>query len=601
MIESILTEAARTDFDFRPYANPGDPLISLFQEWIPYYRLKFAIAKVLQPKAILEIGVRFGYSANAFLQAAPAAEFLGVDLDCDRFGGQQGALDWARKITSEFKAEFLVADTQAMDRFPGGIYDLIHVDGQQDGGGTFHDLRRAVEQTRWILLDGYFWTQDNFLNANDFLVKYKDVIRYSIAIPGYAGELLIRVSDEHLQSMARTPAGARDASSAIRDFYSSDYYLKDCGGYVGFRESGGKQITDNRLLSMLALASLTPGSAVLELGCGRGEMAYQLAVRGSEVTAVDYATASIELAQKCFEAESEELRSRVRFICADAAKMEFDRKFDTVIAGDLIEHLSPTEVEQLYAMAARHLEPEGMFIIHTFPNLWFYKRGQARLRRAAARIGAFLPAEPRTRYELLMHINEQSPAVLRRTLLKAFEHVYVWVGSPEEPARYLGRKCKISELTGASDVYALASHSPIDLSGVRQRLTPTRLPSEEYGKVSFSSDGWPISAKPGSSFQVSVMVTNNSGSPVTSMPPNPVNFSYHWVESETNKMAVFDGLRTPIPGALLPGTTSRVVVTVRAPAETGAYKLLVTLVQEGRAWFNDVAESAVAIEEISIE
>ena len=99
---------------------------------MPYYRLKFAIAKTLQPKSILEVGVRFGYSARAFLEASPAANLLGIDLDCNLYGGQKGALEWARQITAAYDAEFVTADTQQMKRLPGSIYDLIHVDGQQD-------------------------------------------------------------------------------------------------------------------------------------------------------------------------------------------------------------------------------------------------------------------------------------------------------------------------------------------------------------------------------------------------------------------------------------------------------------------------------------
>src|ERR1700720_87566 len=148
MVEAILTELSKSSFDFRKFANPYDPLSELFEEWVPYYRLKFCIAKVLQPKSILEVGVRYGYSARTFLEASPSAKFVGVDLNCDSFGGETGALAWARKITAQYDVRYIVADSQQMKRFPDGIYDLIHVDGQQDGLGTFHDLRRAVSQGR---------------------------------------------------------------------------------------------------------------------------------------------------------------------------------------------------------------------------------------------------------------------------------------------------------------------------------------------------------------------------------------------------------------------------------------------------------------------
>ena len=240
LIESIRHEADATSFDYRDFACPDDPLSQLFQEWVAYYRLKFAIARVLQPKSILEVGVRYGYSAISFLHGSPSAKYLGIDADRESFGGNPGALNWARQITERYDAGFSAADTQTMKRFPGGQYDLIHIDGQQDGLGTFHDLRRAISQGRWVLLDGYFWTSQNFVNANDFLIKYKDVIRYAIAIPGYAGELLIRSSEQYLQALASTSSASAAESGEIVQFYDENYYLRDCGGYRQFNRSKGR-------------------------------------------------------------------------------------------------------------------------------------------------------------------------------------------------------------------------------------------------------------------------------------------------------------------------------------------------------------------------
>ncbi|HEY9813196.1 MAG TPA: methyltransferase, partial [Candidatus Sericytochromatia bacterium] len=67
MFESIIQQAKITDYDFRQTANPEDRLVHLFSEWLDYYKLKWSIARVLKPASILEIGVRFGYSAAAFL------------------------------------------------------------------------------------------------------------------------------------------------------------------------------------------------------------------------------------------------------------------------------------------------------------------------------------------------------------------------------------------------------------------------------------------------------------------------------------------------------------------------------------------------------
>lgn len=91
------------------------------------------------------------------MDAAPAA-YLGINNDSDTFGGMRGAINWARRITPESRARFLLADSQNMPQFPGDAYDLIHIDGQQDDMGWSGDLRKAIRQGRHILVDGYFWT-----------------------------------------------------------------------------------------------------------------------------------------------------------------------------------------------------------------------------------------------------------------------------------------------------------------------------------------------------------------------------------------------------------------------------------------------------------
>ena len=165
MFDEILRTAQTCAYDFRRTACPKDPLRHLFKVWVPYYQTKWAIVRVLQPKTILEVGVRFGYSALAFLKACPRARYLGIDLDVDRFGGCRGAIGWARQMTWRYRADFVIADSQRMESFFGGYYSLIHLDGQQDERGITHDLTLALRQGEYVLVDGYFWNRETFFNA----------------------------------------------------------------------------------------------------------------------------------------------------------------------------------------------------------------------------------------------------------------------------------------------------------------------------------------------------------------------------------------------------------------------------------------------------
>src|SRR5205823_713008 len=163
----------------------------------------------------------------------------------------------------------------------------------------------------------------------------------------------------------------------------------------------------------------------------------------------------------------------------------------------LIEHLSEEEVAGLVGAVAEHLDGDGVFLVHTFPNLWYYKNYYPRLRAAAAKLGSYMPAEPRSRYELLMHINEQSPALLRRALARSFRHVKVWTGDAQAPGENLLRQCSVSELITAPDVYALASQSPLDLARAKRLLTQRELPPGSHTRIILSVAQWPERVKAG--------------------------------------------------------------------------------------------------------
>jgi hypothetical protein len=237
MIDLILNFHSMSSYDFRDKANPGDPLRHLFDEWVDYYKVKWSIAKAINPKRILEIGVRYGYSGRAFLDACPDAEFVGLDADIDAFGGTQGALSWAEENlkSSGFSVDLRSIDTQSLKKFPGGYYDLIHIDGQQDGNGTYRDLDLAVAQGRYILIDGYQWSRENFLSVNEWLWLNKAAVHSVLIIPGYAGELLIRTNLD-VADMSKVGSVSSDSLSTA---YTKNYYLNDCGGFAEWRQGRG--------------------------------------------------------------------------------------------------------------------------------------------------------------------------------------------------------------------------------------------------------------------------------------------------------------------------------------------------------------------------
>jgi SAM-dependent methyltransferase len=582
-VEGTIAEAAHSPYDFRRSACPADPLQHLFSEWVPYYRLKWAIARALQPATILEIGVRFGYSALAFLDACPSASYFGIDADCEAYGGSRGAINWAKERARGSKAEFLIADSQKMSSFPGGSYDLIHIDGQQDGKGTLHDLDLALGQGRYILVDGYFWTRENFLAASEFVYRYRDLIEYCVVIPGYAGELLIKPRSQ------QGPAAGCNSSEDVRPAYIEDYYLRDCGGFDSAKRTGGVRIEDPRLAAVATIAATAKVGRALDLGCGRGEVSVFLAGLGHDVLAVDYSSEAIALSTRTRSLVGS-LASRIELRCQDVNETPLSGHYDVAVASDLIEHMAPEELDRLYARVADHLHPKGLFVVHTFPNAWFYRYEYPRRLRIAQSVGAYLPSEPRSRWELLMHINEQRPQVLRRQISRYFPHVKLWFTghSLASPVENLLRGFRIPELRAAGDLFAVASHSELDVARLIEAFTTEPIPFTAAIELRMGVAGAPSRVLTGESFSVVVRIDNPTDFNLKSHGQFPVHLSYHWLEASGRTCVVFEGVRSCIP--FLPRHGTRIsCMSVTAPEQPGNYILQATLVQERVAWYCDMA------------
>ncbi len=127
-----------------------------------------------------------------------------------------------------------------MEEFPGDPYDLIHIDGQQDGKGSIRDLTKALPKARHILFDGYFWTRTNFQHVSEFLYCHRDVIESCVILPGYAGELLI-TPRQVARRAGHSPAMSFDPPHA------ASYYLQDCGGFEEYKRDKGLSLGDWRL------------------------------------------------------------------------------------------------------------------------------------------------------------------------------------------------------------------------------------------------------------------------------------------------------------------------------------------------------------------
>lgn len=213
--------------------------------------------------------------------------------------------------------------------------------------------------------------------------------------------------------------------------YTKEYFLDLAGGGSLFLETNGSKL-DPRTERLLDFIPLNGNTHILDVGCGRGELLKTFCKRQcSLVAGIDYAEASIEIASQLLQPEIANHYCMLQK--ASATNLPYcGNLFDFVTMADVVEHLYHEQLAQCLTESYRVLKTSGTLLIHTFPNRLCWDYGYPILRRitnvfrksAADR----LPENPRTDYDPILHVNEQTPGRLRRSLLNAgFKTVHVWV------------------------------------------------------------------------------------------------------------------------------------------------------------------------------
>ncbi len=118
----------------------------------------------------------------------------------------------------------------------------------------------------------------------------------------------------------------------------------------------------------LFAARLSRGKRVVDIGCGAGYGAAELARSAASVIGIDNSCEAIRYATAHYPA------ANVRFLCGSGTALPLpDASVDLVVAFEMIEHLP--DWRRLLAEARRVLAPGGEFIVST-PNKLFYEESR---------------------------------------------------------------------------------------------------------------------------------------------------------------------------------------------------------------------------------
>jgi 2-polyprenyl-6-hydroxyphenyl methylase / 3-demethylubiquinone-9 3-methyltransferase len=98
---------------------------------------------------------------------------------------------------------------------------------------------------------------------------------------------------------------------------------------------------------------------ILDIGCGAGFLANELALQGHTVTGLDASEPTLQVARR------HDSTGSVEYCLGDACRMEFgDAVFDAVCAMDFLEHVEKPDI--IVREVSRVLKPGGLFFFYTF-------------------------------------------------------------------------------------------------------------------------------------------------------------------------------------------------------------------------------------------
>lgn len=130
----------------------------------------------------------------------------------------------------------------------------------------------------------------------------------------------------------------------------------------GMPEFYNRMIHHCQRLALEPWIGITPGTRVLDVGCGVGRWSSLLAARGAVVTGMDLSPTMIAEANR--RAAENGVADRCRFLVQDLARLDAGEKFDLIVGVTVLQHILDADaLRTAVKRLSDHLAPGGRMVL----------------------------------------------------------------------------------------------------------------------------------------------------------------------------------------------------------------------------------------------
>lgn len=175
------------------------------------YRCFYAVAKTIAPQKIIELGMCAGASADAYLSAAPDADYTGIDVfgvsPRHDDGSPWDPYEIAERLFRErgFKNWKLIrADLRTLEKLPAQS-DFVVVDAEHDFDNEYADLQLALTANPSFIFVDDAADENGAKPAIEKFLKedLAGLVEYTFSVSYIDGGLVIKLKDEFDSRLSR--------------------------------------------------------------------------------------------------------------------------------------------------------------------------------------------------------------------------------------------------------------------------------------------------------------------------------------------------------------------------------------------------------------